>query len=268
MDLNAIAASTAYNFATRYAEQHGYKIPSALTAAMTQLDELDKAALPAIDKTELSAALAAAFLEQRDPLTDTLVQRATLRESLKALNWSALLQQHAEQQRVIVLRKHLPTLIKVWTKAVADADRTINTARDTIPGLNLSDANQIHQLQPSQMSTWGEAKAAAERASKITETWSMCALATNTVRITPGTHALIIADLTASQLEQLGPNPKAENVIHAGHTLELATLDDYQQRVEAIRQQQTTRRERETHNANNAIRSTTLGIANDLTPTN
>lgn len=237
LSLDSIAAATAYDFAVKHANKGGYKIPAALTRDMQQLEQLDRASLPEIDRDELATALATAVLENRDPLADETVKRATLRASLKDLGYGTLLAGYAEKQRVEVLRKYLPALIKTWAKVVAEADQIIEQARHLIPGLNLTDGNQIHRLEPAQMSTWGEAKAAAQRAANITETWSMCALATNTARIQPGTHALILADLTAPDLDNLGHQPKTEDVIRAGHSLALATIDDYKQRITRIEAQ-------------------------------
>ncbi|WML61915.1 hypothetical protein [Rhodococcus sp. AH-ZY2] len=254
---NLIDATVAYNLTRQTARHIGYELPTELVDTMTRLDTLAAARFPEPDRDALGEALAAAVLDNRDPLDDTTITRHLMAGVLKDSRYGTLLNDHAKRGRATALTNAVPALVKTWKKIVTDADNTLAAAREQVPNLDVTDTNTTHNAR-----AWGQAREAAATLEQITQAWTMVMTATRHARTEPRTQLLIVADLTAEQLDQLGPHATIHTAVNAGHRFTLADADTYRHRCEQVQAQRDEQKRRAALALEHRTKGRSLGIAN------
>ncbi|GIF06361.1 hypothetical protein Asi03nite_38990 [Actinoplanes siamensis] len=87
------------------------------------------------------------------------------------------------------------------------------------------------------MATWGAAREYAHRAELVAQCWLVVAQVGRLANVHHDKRPLVLADLTAEQLAELGYRPKAEAVIEAGHRLSLASPQEFAARCQRVDEQ-------------------------------
>ncbi|WP_430497856.1 hypothetical protein ACQRWP_23815 [Micromonospora trifolii] len=227
------------NAALSLTRQHfrnlGLTLPATLTDTLAELDAAQGRAVKLRRPGALRKAVLDALMDDRDPATDPAVLTALASQQLTESNVASILGDEIEQRRRDALDEAAPAILAALVPVVEEADKVIAAAREVIGGdLNLSDPNVMSQLRPAQMTPWATAREAAARVELVAQCWFLTAQSANLVNIDHNKKVLILAELTAAQLGELGYRPKPDEVIAAGHRLSLATPEVFMQRCDAV----------------------------------
>ncbi|MEU8391523.1 hypothetical protein [Micromonospora sp. NPDC048843] len=230
------------NAALSLTRQHfrnlGLTLPATLTDALAELEAAHGRVVKLRRPGALRKAVLDALIADRDPATDPAVLTALVSQQLTESNVASILGDEIEQRRRNILDEAAPVILAALVPVVAEADRVIAAAREVIGNdLNLGDPDAMAQLRPAQMTPWASAREAVARVEMAAQCWFVTAESANLVNIDHNKKALILADLTAVQLDEMGYRPKAAQIIAAGHRLSLATPEVFMQRCNAIDQQ-------------------------------
>lgn len=216
----------------------GLTLPTTLTDDLADLDTAASRAGRLARPGALRRAVLDALMADEDPATDQTVLTELARQQLTDSHVASILGDEIDQRRRDALDAAAPAILDALTPVIVEADKVIAAAREMIGDtLNLSDPNAMAQLRPAQMTPWATAREAAARVEMVAQCWFLTAQSAGLVNIDHNKKALILADLTAEQLDSLGYRPKPESVIAAGHRLSLATPEVFTQRCRAVDQQ-------------------------------
>ncbi|MFI7607657.1 hypothetical protein ACIBTV_21295 [Micromonospora sp. NPDC049366] len=219
----------------------GLTLPATLTDALAELEAAASRATKLPRPGALRKAVLDALLADRDLATDQTVLTELARQQLTDSGVATILGDEIEQRRRNALDEAAPAILDALTPVIVEADKVIAAAREMIgDGLNLDDANAMAELRPAQMTPWATAREAAARVEMVAQCWVLTAQSAGLVNIDHNKKALILANLTAEQLDDLGYRPKPSQVIAAGHRLSLASPAEFVgrcRRVDGQRQQ-------------------------------
>lgn len=235
--MNVFTARTALMMIRQHFRNLGLTLPAKM---VTDLGALDTAsgnlATLRPNPRALGSAILDALTAADDPATDTTVRTELARQQLAATA-DRLVGDMAEERRNAILTAHAPGLLAALTPVIDAADKALTTAREQIGDqLDLTDA-AITGLRPAQMAAWGAAREHAGRVELAAQCWAIVAQHAGLAHIPHDKRPLVVADLTAEQLGQLGHRPQPRAVIAAGHRLNLASPDEFTARCERVDQQ-------------------------------
>ncbi|WP_200210897.1 hypothetical protein [Micromonospora coerulea] len=230
MNTNAALTMTRQHF-----RNLGLTLPAALTGDFADLDKAASRGAQPVRRSALAAAVLDALIADKDPATDATVLTELARQQLAER--PNILGDEIEQRRRAILTTHAPTILDALTPVIAEADKALTTAREQIGDqLDLADG-AVAQLRPAQMPAWGAAREHAARVELVAQCWGIVAQFGRLASIPHDKKPLILADLTAEQLGELGHRPKAEAVIAAGHRLALASPEEFAARCQRVDEQ-------------------------------
>lgn len=222
-------------------------MPPKVDAALADIDNATLKFDPANAEGVAEAALAAQA-DGRDPATDEAVRTAFTRMLLAHHSGtiSAAQQGRQENARRGALVKHAPELVEVMRPVVEAADRDIAKAREVLGtnALRLDDQKMIGSLDSTRLAPWAVAREALLRVESVQQVWAYIASATRLAAVDPETRALIVADVdelqSVSRLDNTSFGDRyrlsdARTVVEAGVPLSLASFDQYNERVAAVR---------------------------------
>jgi hypothetical protein len=209
-----------------------------------ELDRIDQAGTITGGRDDLASAVYRATLDGRDPADDPDVQAALTRHLLTQAVPQTAPTAQASDARHAALDRHADTLVDRLRTAVTDADQVLARTRDTVPGFDPRDHDQTAHLDPTSARQWAEGRDASLVVTHAASCWrQLFQLLRSFSPGGRGAAALLVADLTADQLNRLGYRPDELDVIVAGHPLGLATFDELAERTERIVDQQEALRE-------------------------
>ncbi|MEV0723939.1 hypothetical protein AB0I37_14300 [Micromonospora purpureochromogenes] len=233
MNTNAVLSLTRQHF-----RNLGLTLPAALTGDLADLDTAASRTAQLGRRGALPAAILDALMADIDPATDAAVLTELARQQLADTSVSSILRDEIEQRRRAALTTHAPAILDALTPVIADADKALTAARELIGDqLDLNDG-AVTQLRPAQMSAWGAAREHAARVELVAQCWGIVAEFARLADIHHDKRPLVLADLSAEQLGQLGYRPQPEAVIGAGHRLALASPEEYAARCQRVDQEQ------------------------------
>lgn len=212
--------------------------PAGLQAA---LDAADKVAdsTPTGTPAAVAEAYGAAVLAGKDPATDKATQHALTEHQLAQVATSGALAQVAARLRTEALTAHASGIVDQLRHVVGDADQVLIAARAVFPRLDVREPEQVRGATPSQAAAWAKGRDAAARVQQAVSAWTSLNMALGHAVADPRRRPLILADLTADEIDALGGQvlggkPDALAALHAGHQLDLATFGEYTRRVDAV----------------------------------
>lgn len=231
-----ITAASALGLAKQHYRQLGIDLPPALLSELDQIDATTTAARDRLtfDAGELAAAVEAALDAGKDPAADKAVAIMLARQQLATPAVLGAVRQAGDHRKAQALRRHAPAVIEQLAEVVDRADAVLVRAREEIPALDLGDPQSIHLVKPELMSLWGAAREAQSHVETAETLWFLVVSATRSASLSQQTKALIVADLSAADLDALRPAPTAVPAVIAGHRLSLATPEVYTARVERV----------------------------------
>lgn len=180
---------------------------------------------PAATRTAVLAALDAG----KDPLLDKSVQRAAAALSVGGMVRSDA-QTWADSATTAAVKAAAPELIATWQAWAEQVERdTLAPARDW--GIDLTDRT-IQGGAAERARLWAAGREAVAQLEQLLGAWSALA---REVRADdrPQFRALVPANIGAGELDALGHRPDVASIV-TRHALNLATFEDYAQRVERI----------------------------------
>lgn len=225
-----LATRTAAPLVVATCKRLGVEPPKVLTDALATTAKLRTERRTLDDIPDVTAAVAAAILSGKDPLTSKEVQRAALAKQLVELNIGHRLAGYADQHATAALVTHADAVIDAWRPVVEKADKALRRFRELVPGVDPLDPDLPAGLPTAALTPWGEAREAAAQLEQLGKGWQAIAGA-GAAYIPPNGRPLIVADLTLDQLEQLGSNPKCDAVARLDVPLDLADTKTYAERV-------------------------------------
>ncbi|REE74378.1 hypothetical protein C8E05_3813 [Rhodococcus wratislaviensis] len=230
----------------------GAAIPPTLTVALADLNTTFDTSNQVLDSTdptwraELSAAVAAALSAGKPLAEDKTVRTLLMSRQLRDVGVPGMVADHVEQERRRIITDHADVLFGELTSAFDEAADAIEAAREVIPRVDLSSRGALSSVPAAHMTTWGEAYDAAGRIRTIVGLWTM--LATFTRRfgaLQNDLRPLLIADLSADQLDEI-PAPRSYDApVLAGQPLSLADPDELLRRCERVQQEWHERQQRQ-----------------------
>lgn len=203
-------------------------LQAALDAADIVADITPIGAQDAVGKAYLAAVLAG-----KTPATDKATQLALTEYQLAQVVTSGLLAQEASRRRAEALTTHAPEIIEQLRHIVAESDQVLQAAREVFPHLDVRDPGQIRAATPPHAAAWAKGRDAATRVGQAVAAWIALGQSTGLI-VDPRRRALILADLTADELDALGHHPEILAALHAGHPLDMATPEVYTARIETV----------------------------------
>ncbi|MCG5462170.1 hypothetical protein MED01_007048 [Micromonospora sp. MED01] len=233
MNTNAALSLTRQHFRTL-----GLELPGTLTATLTELDTAHARAANIRRPGALRAAVLDALIADQDPADDPTVLTELARQQLSDSYVISVLGEEIDVRRRAALDANAPAILDALKSAIVEADKVIAAAREIVgDDLMLTDPDAVSKLRPHQLTPWATAREASTRVELVMQCWLLISQSARLVSIDLNKKALILADLTAEQLDDLGYRPNPNQVIGAGHRLSLATPETYIERCNAVDQQ-------------------------------
>ena len=157
----------------------GANFPKAVATALADRDELaDRvAALPSGSHQAVMAAVAAALLDDRDPLDDDQVRRLVIAQSITGHSTQTLaygVEKSAEIRIIDALTQHADAVIADLKRAADTAGESLAQAREILGDLDLGDAAAILKLGPAAARAWAKAKDARLKIHTLNQGWWAC----------------------------------------------------------------------------------------------
>lgn len=181
---------------------------------------------------DLTAAIAAAVDEERDPLDCDRVRRAFMAHQLIEAKVPERLATLAQERAAAVIVDSVDQILDAWRPAVKKADKALSDFRKHAPGGDPTSEDYPRGLRPAALTPWGMAKESAHVLEQVAQGFNALA-SLGAVRPTEW-RPLILADLSAAQLDTLGRRARATAVLSLDVHLDLPTADAYHQRLERI----------------------------------
>jgi hypothetical protein len=232
--MSDLATRTAAPLVLATSRKLGAEIPAALAEKLADVDRLRTERRSLRDVPDVAAAVADAILAGRDPLASKDVQRAALATTLNGLNISSRLDEHAHNMAAAALLEHADEVIDTWRPTVERADKALKRFREFVPAGDPRADGLPTGLPAKALTPWGEAREAADLLEKIGQGWIALA-SVGAARIgTAGGRPIIVADLSAEQVRQLGTSPKCIDVTRLDVALDLASTATYAERSERL----------------------------------
>lgn len=226
----------------------GLTLPKALTDGLADADAtLQRGTLRRFDPGAYLDAIERALDDGRDPADDETVRSQLTRKAIAAANTWPLLEGRAAERRAAALRASAADIISDLSAVVTRADATLTQARAAVPNLNPDDTDSVRSLSPGQVTRWAEARDAVDQVKRVRQIWHLIMNACNLARTDPRHSPLVLASLSADELDAL-PGTDVTAIVAAGHSLDLATPETYRERCQAVADQlaeQKAQRERE-----------------------
>lgn len=228
--MSTIEIGTTLNLIKMTNRQLDLPLPAPLADTLEQADQFTP--LPAIDAEAIGARVLDHLANGKDPLDDKEVQRAALTLALRGIDLKHLHNNRRQERRTAALREAAPTLIETWATVVQAAGEAIAKARADLPGIDLQDDRALVGLATGKLTTWGAARDALNSLEKVVQGWQALVRGLRLARIGDDSAPLIVAALDLDQLEAL-PQRTIRATATAGHALQLATPEQYTERVNA-----------------------------------
>jgi hypothetical protein len=208
-------------------------LPPALVSDLEAVGTLG-AYNPTASSADLADAVADALLAGKDPATDAKIKQLALEVQLARHDVAQQVRDQADARTAAAVIEHAPTVVATLVTLVAEADQVLADTRERIPNIEFTD-DFLAGLPPMKMTAWGRAREAMERVLLAEQVWIVLANATGLAYYTQLQRVLIVADLSATDLDAFGRSrTSASDAIKAGHRLELATFEGLQQRVDRV----------------------------------
>lgn len=216
----------------------GLKLPPPLLAGLEEIaaERSRLADLPRYDADALVDACLDAISEGKHPEASEAVRQQLVSAQLRTMNIESAAVARLDDRTVALLEEHVSGIHAALAKLLREFDSSLAKARETLPaGINLADPTSAGSVQPDLLPVWGRAHAVFEHIDRIAQTWKLLATITRPVNFHPQRDLpLIVADLSAEELDALGHQPPASGAARAGHTLELAKFESFADRKSRI----------------------------------
>lgn len=214
----------------------GATIPAAFLDEWEKIDTTYTVSGLAPSQAELTAAAIDALEHGRNLANDKPLLNLVSRQVLTgALGIERAVEHHAEQLRRNLIREHADKLLAALDPAFDAANATIEKAREQIPGLDLSHTQAVVGVPVEKMTLWGQANDAKRRIETIVSLWGMIGVFTGRLYIQKDMRPLILADITAEQLDELPEPHTADAPILHGLPLDLGTPEEFHARCDRVR---------------------------------
>lgn len=214
----------------------GATIPTAFLKEGQRIDTTYTVAGLAPTQAELTTAALDALEHGRDLASDdALLDLASRHVLTGALGIEEAVERHAEQLRRNLICEHADNLLAALDPAFDAANATIEKARKQIPGLDLSHTHAVTGVPAEKMTLWGQANDAKRCIEKIVTLWGMIGTFTGRLYIQQDMRPLILADITAEQLDELPEPHTADAPILHGLPLDLGTPEEFHERCDRVR---------------------------------
>lgn len=232
-----LATRTAAPLVAATSKRLGVDLPPAVTKAIKDAEALRAARREKFDAPNLAASVAAAIWAGKDPLASKDVQRALTALSLEQANIDHRLSTLADQHAAHALIEHADAVIETWRPAVQRADKALREFRSLAPGVDPLHPDAANSLSTQALTPWGRAREAAAMLEQLGKGWQALA-GVGAAYIPQNGRPLIVADLSADQLHQLGSNPKCDAVVKLDVPLDLADTATYAARCRRLGEEQ------------------------------
>ena len=182
-------------------------------------------ALPTGSHQAVMSAVAAALLDDRDPLDDDQVRRMVIARSITGESTQTLaygVEKSAETRIIDALTEHADDIIDNLKRAVDTSGQTLAHAREILGDTDLGDSAAILKLGPAAARAWAEARDARQQIRVIDKGWFV--LGHLTCVVSPDTAPTIrLAAVTLEQYEALGHKADPWSIVRHGATIDHAT---------------------------------------------
>lgn len=259
MSIPTISTNAAFRIVRDTLDKLEVEMPTVVVEELQRFD-FRSSVTYAFDPKECADAVVDALLAERNPLTDKKVLGHLLTRQMSEL--APMLKVRIEERRADLLASHAETILSALVPVVTDADAVLEKARTEIPNLDLEDRDFVNRLPAEHMTTWGQAREAIGRLTHVVKLWQTLAGACGLAYLSQGNRPLILADLTAAELDSLGPDAKAITPALKGHRLSLAMPADLAARTERMAAD-LAQRERDTEAANRRAMGSMRGAVPD-----
>lgn len=219
-----------------------------------ELEKIDAAhhLFPEVNPDDLGRAALDAHRAGRDPATDKEFTTLLLAHHLNRAVPESRMGWLTGQDRRAAVAKYSGELFTALTVVVAHADATLVAARAAVPGLDLENPASITGLSPPNAAHWAEGRAAREVVRAASFAWKLLNDFTQRVQVTQRSIPLVLADLSAVELDRVGRT--AYEVVDAGYRLSLADPEEYQERLARVVAEREAARKRRIEAFNNPAR--------------
>lgn len=241
--MNITTVSHALNQIRSVSKRVGIDVPAELTDDLERIKataaEVERAATVRRDEAaaELAAAMRAALTAGRDPFRDKAVTAARVAVAAAGVPVVGIVREWADEARAAALRDHLPALLSQWSAVIDEAQRHIAAVREAAPTADLTDRDAGSMVPVSHATSWGMAVEGCRKADLLARLWQDVARASGAIGYRDTVPALILADLDAFHVSELGRDVKAAHIAQKGHRLELATVEQYKARAARVAEQ-------------------------------
>lgn len=210
----------------QYSRQTRIPLPAGLTADLATV-----AAIPSleIDRDALARDVSKAVQAGKDPATVAAVQAHVTRWALAQLGIQRAIAEAHDRDRAELLVRYTPELVDAWAPAIRQAGEAIATITAAVPSLDLEDPAGGSQVPHHLVAAWRTARDGIATIGDIVTMWAILTGEAADMRNRP----LVVAGLTAHQLDSLGYRPKPWRAATLA-PLNLATPQVYRDRVAAI----------------------------------
>ena len=182
-------------------------------------------ALPSGSHQAVMTAVAAALLDDRDPLDDDQVRRLVTARSITGESTQSLaygVEKSAETRIFDALAEHADDIIDSLKRAVDTAGQSLTQAYEILGDSDLGDSAAILKLGPAAARAWADADDARQQIRVIDKGWF--ALGHLTRVVSPDTAPTIrLAAVTLEQYEALGHKADPWSIVRHGATIDYAT---------------------------------------------
>lgn len=211
----------------QYSRTAGIPLPADLTAALDALNVAQPPTLE-VDNDALAREVTKAVQAGKDPATVAAVQAHVTRWALGQLGIKGAIADALNRDRADLLDRYTPQLIDAWAPAIKQAGDAIATITTKVPTLDLDDPAGGSQVPPNMVTAWRAARDGIGTIETVVTMWTILIAEASDPRKRP----LILAPLTADQLDSLGYHPKPWLAATLA-PVDLATPQVYRDRVAA-----------------------------------
>lgn len=203
-----------------------------------------------VDRAALGEALGACIAEDRDPLDDPIIVRATHAHVLRLLDVGALLDSATEGRQRAVVHKHAPAILRAMGKVVAEIDEAV--AQVALGSDRYATLGQLpgHGLR---FNDTMQATMALNRFRYLEQGWAPLVLGCGLRKVDDFYRPLAFADVNLSELRTLAQRP--ENLLHHGHRLSFASkLEAFDERIANVRREEADETDRKAREMSTGVR--------------
>ncbi len=230
-----ITVETALGAIDRAVTATGATLPAAVVAARDRATNLPATLSRAIaERDGLAAALLDVLDAGRDVLTDNKIRRMVTATGLHPARAYEGVEAALARTLSQTLRDHVDDVINAFRPAFDAAADTLVNARELLGDLDLNDAPAILRRGGAAAEAWAAAGGAIETLNRIDLAVTLLGLSTGQDIADPASRPLRIADLDLTQLEKHGAAADPWTLVRAGIALDLATVNAFRARRDAI----------------------------------